>query len=221
MATMPRGQPRSVPDEAGELYDREIGKRQGGGPPSGPPSGPWASFQNGPAIPRPNLAMSLIPVVGPAWDAAADLQEGDYAGAALNGAFAVADLLPVGVAVRGVRSAQAGIGILKTGSVSGNASAKAMRARGVAGKGEEIHHTIPLKGKSRTAQDPRNHYALLKVMPKAEHRRLTGTWQGQPRYDPVRRVWYGTTDWQKVAPAAVVTKSADAAEGHSQRRSPR
>lgn len=217
MATMPRGQPRSVPDEAGDLYDREMGKRQEGRS----AQAPSARSQNVPTIPRPNLAMSLIPVVGPAWDAAAALQEGDYAGAALNGAFAVADLLPVGVAVRGVRSAKAGIDVFKSGSATANASAKMMRARGVAGKGEEIHHTIPLRGTSRLAQDFRNHYALLKVMPKAEHRRLTGSWQGQPRYDPVRRVWYGTTDWQKVAPATVVAKGADATEGYNQRRSTR
>ncbi len=217
MATMPRGQPRSVPDEAGEQYDREIGRRQR----DGAAEGPLASFQNGPPIPRPNLAMSLVPVVGPAWDAAVDLQEGDYAGAALNSAFAVADFLPVGVAVRGVRSARAGVGVLKSGSVTGNASAKIMRSRGVAGPGDEIHHSIALKGKSRTAQDPRNHFALLKVLPKADHRRLTGSWEGQPRYDPLRRIWYGTTDWQKVVPTTVVVKGADATEGHNQRRSPR
>lgn len=215
MATMPRGQPRSVPDEAGDQYDREIGRRQG----VGAAEGPFASFQSGPPIPRPSLAMSLVPVIGPAWDAAADLQEGDYAGAALNTAFAAADLLPVGVAVRGVRSARAGIGVLKPGSVTGNASAKMMRARGVAGQGEEIHHSIALKGKSRTAQDPRNHFALLKVLPIDDHRRLTGSWRGQPRYDPLRRIWYGTTDWQKVVPTTVVAKGADAAEGHNQRRS--
>lgn len=39
-------------------------------------------FQSGPKIQRPNLAESFIPVVGPAWEAAADLQDGNYGGAA-------------------------------------------------------------------------------------------------------------------------------------------
>jgi hypothetical protein len=52
-------------------------------------------FQGGPKIQRPNLAESFIPVIGPAWEAAADLQEGNYGAAAFNGAMAVADALPV------------------------------------------------------------------------------------------------------------------------------
>src|ERR1700744_6538801 len=33
------------------------------------------NFQKGPAIPRPNLAESFIPVVGPGWEAIADFQQ--------------------------------------------------------------------------------------------------------------------------------------------------
>jgi hypothetical protein len=62
-------------------------------------------FQSGPKIQRPNLAQSFIPVVGPAWEAAADLQDGNYAGAAFNGAMAVADVLPIGVAAKGLNAA--------------------------------------------------------------------------------------------------------------------
>ncbi|MDZ4363954.1 hypothetical protein [Brevundimonas sp.] len=167
---------------------------------------------------RPTLAQSFIPVVGPAWEAVADLQDGNYGGAAFNGAMAVADVLPIGIAAKGINSARKGIGILKKGSVTGNASAKQMRARGVAGKGQEIHHTVPLKGKSRTAQDPRNHFALLKVLPTEQHRRLTGSWDGKPRYDPVRRVWYGTTDWQKALPTYGASEIADAVQNFGERR---
>lgn len=52
-------------------------------------------FQNAPDIPRPNTAQTFVPVVGPAWEAIADLQDGDYGGAAFNGAMAAADALPV------------------------------------------------------------------------------------------------------------------------------
>jgi hypothetical protein len=130
--------------------------------------------------------------------------------------MAVADVRPVGVAVKGARAASRGIGVLKKGSVSANASAKQMKARGMVPPKHEVHHTIPLNGKSRTAQDPRNHYALLKVMPQAQHRRLTGSWQGKPRYDPVRRVWYGTTDWQKAVPTGIAARAADTWENLSQ-----
>lgn len=166
-------------------------------------------FQSGPKIQRPNLAQSFIPVVGPAWEAAADLQDGNYGGAAFNGAMAVADALPVGVAVKGLNAARKGIKVFKEGSVSANAAAKQMRKAGLAKKGDEIHHTVPLKGTSRTAQDPRNHYALLKALPQEQHRRLTGSWNGKPRYDPIRRVWYGTTDWQKAVPTGLAGYAAD------------
>lgn len=180
----------------------------------------FEDFQNGPKIARPNLAQSFIPVVGPAWEAVADLQDGNYAGAAFNGVMAVTDVLPVGVVVRGARVASKGVGILKKGSVTANAAAKQLRARGLSGPGREVHHTVPLNGKSRTAQDPRNHYALLKVLPTEQHRRLTGSWQGKPRYDPVRRVWYGTTDWQKVVPVSGAGYAAGAVENTSRPRSP-
>lgn len=173
-------------------------------------------FQSGPKIRRPTVAQSFIPVVGPAWEAAADLQEGDYAGAAFNGAMAVVDVLPVGVAAKGLRAAGKGIGVMKKGSVSANAAGKQMRARGLVPKEHEIHHTLALNGKSRTAQDPRNHYALLKVLPQEQHRRLHGSWKGKPRYDPIRRVWYGTTDWQKAGPTAAAGRIADAWENVSQ-----
>ncbi|WP_312161599.1 hypothetical protein [Phenylobacterium sp.] len=211
MTTMPRGEPRSVPDPAGELYDAEMAaarKRR------------EAAETERTKIARPNLAQSFIPVVGPAWEAVADYQDGDYAGAAFNGAMAFADVLPIGVAAKGMRAASKGIGILKKGSVSANAAAKQIRAKGLAGKGQEIHHTVPLQGLSRTAQDPRNHYALLKVLPVEQHRRLTGSWQGKPRYDPVRRVWYGTTDWQKVLPTSMAANLADGVQNLVQQQRP-
>lgn len=220
MARMPRGEPRSVPDPAGELYDKEVARVRaqrkaedsGFKSPLDMAQGALENFQNGPKIQRPNMAQSFIPVVGPAWEAAADLQDGNYGGAAFNAVMAVGDVLPAGAVIKGARAASKGIGILKKGSVSANAAAKQIRKAGLAGKGEEIHHTIALNGKSRTAQDPRNHYALLKTLPKEQHRRLTGSWEGKPRYDPVRRIWYGTTDWQKSVPTAIGSYAADAWE---------
>jgi len=58
--------------------------------------GALRDFQNGPKIPRPNVAESFIPVVGPAWQAAGDLQDRNYAGATANAALAASDLLVAG-----------------------------------------------------------------------------------------------------------------------------
>lgn len=220
MAAMPRGEPTSVPDPAGDAYDAEMARvreqrrreERGARNPISAARDAFKDWQAGPRMARPNLGQSLIPVVGPAWEAVADLQEGDYGGAALNVAFAAGDALPVGVGFKGVKMARKGIGLLKDGSVTGNASAKILRGRGVATPGTEIHHTIPLNGTSRTAQDWRNHYALLKVMPKAQHRRLTGRWGDLPRYNAAQRLWYGTTDWMKAVPTGLASWGADQIE---------
>jgi hypothetical protein len=216
MAKMPRGAPTSVPDPEGELYDREMAKLRAGRlaeeargqTPFGFAERTLHDFQRGPRIPRPNTLESLIPVVGPAWEAAGDLQDGNYIGAAVDAASAVTDVLPVGVAFKGLRAASKGIGAWKTGSVTAGAAAKMIRRRGLAGAGEEIHHTIPLNGLSRSAQDFRNHYAFLKTLPKEQHRRLTGSWMGKRRYNAAQRLWVGTTDWMKAYPAGAAGHAA-------------
>jgi hypothetical protein len=177
-------------------------------------------FQSGPKIQRPNLAQSFVPVVGPAWEAAADLQEGNYGGAAFNTAMAVADVLPVGVAAKGIKAATKGVTVLKKGSLTANAAASRLRDWGIANKGEEIHHTVALNGIKRNEQNWRNHYALLKVLPQETHQRLTRSWNGKPRFDPIRRVWYGTTDWQKAVPTGVAGYVADAWENVTRPFSP-
>jgi len=220
MARMPRGEPTTVPDPAGDLYERDMARvraqreaeDRGLRSPLDFAKDALDDFQDGPDIRRPTTAQSFIPIVGPAWEAVADLQDGNYAGAAFNGAVAVADALPVGVAVKGVRMATKGVGAFKRGSVTADASRKVLRGIGVAKPGQEIHHTIPLKGLGRNVQDPRNHYALLKVLPKEQHRRLTGSWGGKPRYDPIRRIWYGTTDWMKAVPTGLAGYASDSIE---------
>lgn len=220
MARMPRGAPTSVPDPDGELYDREMAKIRArrlaeearGQTPSGVVEKAFHDFQHGPRIPRPNALESLIPVVGPAWEAAGDLQDGNYIGAAVDAASAVTDVLPVGVAFKGLRAASKGIGAWKTGSVTAGAAAKMIRRRGLAGAGEEIHHTIPLNGLGRNVQDFRNHYAFLKTLPVEQHRRLTGSWNNKARYNAAQRLWVGTTDWMKAYPAGALGHAGLAVE---------
>ena len=230
MAAMPRGEPRTVPDPAGELYDREMAKvrakriaaeQYASASPVDRVAQRFRDFQDGADIPRPSTAQTFIPVIGPAWEAAGNIQDGEYGKAAFNGAMALADVLPFGVALKGARSLSKGIGILKGGSVTANASQKAIKKAGLTGPGREVHHTIPLKGFSRTRQDPRNHFALLKVMPKDQHRRLTGSWAGKPKYGPVGQVWYGTTDWMKAVPTGVGGYLIDAGQNVIQPPRPR
>jgi len=210
MPFMPRGQPQSVPDPEGDLYDSEMAKlRQQRAADDEPSISNDGSSEAGFRIAHPNTLESFIPVVGPVWEAAADVQDGDYWGAAGNVVLAGADLLPVGEAVKGIRAASKGIGLLKSGSVTAGAARKVLRRVGMAGPGQEIHHSIPLNGIGRNVQDWRNHYPFLKVLDQAVHRRLTGSWMGMPRYDPIRRFWYGTPDWMKI-PGNVAAHTADA-----------
>jgi hypothetical protein len=84
MAQMPKGGPRSVPDPAGERAEAAVAQ---------PPVS---------SAGHPGFAESLIPVWGSGREAVADFQEGDYAGAALNGALAASDLFLAGSIAKGV-----------------------------------------------------------------------------------------------------------------------
>ena len=178
----------------------------------------WAAeklreFQDGPDIPRPNMAQTFIPVIGPAWEAAGDLQDGDYGGALFNGTMAVTDALPVGVAFKGLNAARKGVKVLKEGSLTANAAQKMYRRRlGITGRKTEVHHAVPLNGTPRNVQDWRNHFSFLKALPIEQHRRLTGSYGPKPRYDPIRRAWFGTTDWMKAVPTGIAGYTADSVQ---------
>lgn len=223
MAKMPKGQPREVPDPEGELYDREMARIRrmqetqdyGAAPPQDLVEADPDILDSLPRIRQPGPVASLFPVVGPAWQAAADLQEGNLVGAGVNTALAIADVTPAGPLIKGAKAAKLGIGVLKKGSVTAGAAQKMIKKAGLTGPGKEVHHSIPLDGVGRSVQDWRNHYLFLKVLPKEVHRRLHGSWAGKPRYDPVRRIWYGTTDWQKAFPTLAASRTADSVENSS------
>jgi hypothetical protein len=170
-----------------------------------PLHGPAREFR----ISHPSLAASFIPVIGPAWEAAADFQDGDYWNAALNGAFAVADAVPGGFLFKGIKAATKGIGLLKKGSLTANAATKMIRSRSLARAGEEIHHVFPLDGLGRNVESWKNHYPFLKTLPKEVHRRLHGSWNGLPQYGPIARAWHGTTDWMKALPVGILGYGGD------------
>jgi hypothetical protein len=81
---MPQGQPSPVPDPEGDRYDEmlrqeRLRRARAEAAEDGPPSA---------SVGHPELLESLIPVWGSGREAVADFQEGDHAGAALNGALA-------------------------------------------------------------------------------------------------------------------------------------
>ncbi|KKC27971.1 hypothetical protein [Sphingomonas sp. SRS2] len=162
------------------------------------------------SIRRPSTLESFIPVVGPAWEAAADFQDGNYGSAAFNGAMAVADALPVSPAIKLLNLMSKMNKRYKPGLASAGAMQKRYKSLKLTSPGHEVHHTLPLNGASRTAKgDLRNSPAFLKVLPKEQHRRLTGSFNGKRQYDPVRKIWYGTNEWQKAVPTAIAGRAAD------------
>jgi len=171
-----------------------------------------------------------LPVVGPAWEMAEDLQNGNYRGALFNGAMLAADLTPLGPARRAMKVANA-INDMRRGAFLARAGTQTARIRKIEnlGPGFEVHHTISMNGlgkiipkASRKAEGLfRNHPANLKTMPKAAHRRLTGKWKDEAtgraleRFNPVQRAWHGTNALQKTTALAAGATAADWGENLS------
>lgn len=171
-------------------------------------------------IERPNLAESFIPVVGPLWEAAADVQDGNYGSAAFNGLMAVADVSPFALVGKAARLTKA-INKGRKAPLLASAGTATRRIRNQArlDKNWEVHHVIPMEGwgpipgASRKAEGLlRNHPVLLKPLPKATHRRLTGSWLGEPQFGPAMRAWHGTNALQKSGAAFVTGRAADSFE---------
>lgn len=178
-------------------------------------------FQNAPDIPRPNLLAQQIPVVGSAWQAVADVQDGNYGSALLNGASAVAELTPVGAAAtKGARVLRLGSQLLEVAPKARTVTRQMRSLKvGLSGPGEEIHHVIRLRGTPRNVPDPRNHPLLLKVLPKETHRRLHGSFNGKDKFGPIGQVWHGTTAAMKTVPVGLLGYTVGSVE-NTQRASP-
>lgn len=213
---MPRGEPRSVPDPEGELYDDWVRKtreaeqraldqasrsRWAGSPAQ-------LEAQDAMAATPPNLlGVKWLPVAGSLFDATVDLRTGKPWSAVGDGAMALADagMLLTGATVASAVEKGVANNVKKR---TADAVRKQFRRRGIAGEGQEIHHSAPLNGRSRNVENWRNHPAFLKVLETEKHRRQTGSWNGLPKYDPIRRVWIGTPTWMKTVPAWLGTHAA-------------
>ncbi|KQX25556.1 MULTISPECIES: hypothetical protein [unclassified Sphingomonas] len=177
-------------------------------------------------IARPGTGASLLPVVGPAWEAAADFQDGDYGSAAFNTAMAVADALPIGAVLkvgRVMKVLKAANNGRPLSSLTAAQLAKLYTKTGLKKAGEHLHHTIPLgkwdllpKATRFTPGLIRNHPALLKVMSQSNHHLAHGN-NGAGR---LRQVWHGTNELEKGVAAGVVGKGADGVEAVTEERQP-
>lgn len=176
-------------------------------------------------------AIPYIPVVGPASQMSDDLRDGNYKGALINGVLLAADLSPFGAARRTIKIID-GINAMRRGPFLASAKTQAGRIRsmGMAGKNQEIHHTVPIGGwkfipkvDRSTAGLYRNHPAFLKGMDKPLHRRMTGkytdpaTGQVFDKFNAVQRAWHGTNALQKTTGAAAAATVADWGENLSRR----
>ena len=217
MALMPRGQPRSVPDPVGEDYDAMLSKKRlaenaldqaprmkwAGSPARSEAADAMA------ATPMDPAGVKYLPFIGPVVESVEHFSTGhpwrglgDSVSALLD-----AGMLATGVGV----GAAVAKGVAKnSGKQTARAVARQLRRQGVAGGGQEIHHTFELNGIGRSVENWRNHPAFLKVLSKADHRRIHGSWGGLPRFDPITRTWVGTPDWVKTTLAWLTDQAGKA-----------
>ena len=233
MARMPQGQPRPVPDPDGDRYDEmlrqeRLRRAQAEAAEAGPP---------GASVGHPELLESLIPVWGSGREAVADFQEGDYAGAALNGALAASDLFLAGAIVKGVAKG----GFYTVGKMAAKKATKKatkttpynwdakvrpwMGAQGYLAKGQAGHHwAIPQNGWGKGVPERiKNQPWNIKPMPEGPagaemHGRMTGRYKGKPKFNALERYIYGTPAWSKTATGAAVGHPAAAAKAESEKR---
>lgn len=187
--------------------------------------GAFRDFQNGPKIPRPNVAESFIPVVGPAWQAAGDLQDRNYAGAAANAALAASDLFVAGSVAKDVARGGIYAGKVIESEAQNPYAWKTVRKwlgdEGIADSGQHVHHwLIPQKGWGKNVPDwIKNHPLNLKSMPDAvTHWRIDHRVGDLPRFNPAQRYWFGAPTWSKVAAGAAAGHAVDAATARSNGR---
>ncbi len=173
-------------------------------------------------LPEPG-AWGYLPFVGPAWEAAYDLQEGDYAGAALNAGLLAAEVTPFAFARRSIGLLK-GINAMKRGRLLASSNTQLNRVRKVVQRERDavadaerfvVHHTYPMKGAAPTSKEARrleglwrNHPLNLKILPENIHNGVHHGF-GNRFTDPFLKTWHGTNDFHKAAAAATGAVGAD------------
>jgi hypothetical protein len=153
---------------------------------------------------HPGIAESMIPVYGPAREAIADAQEGDWGGAAMNAGFAALDLTAAGEIGKGLKLADTLIKARKAKGLSlayKNMRPAIRKELGAKRDIEEIHHA----GEQNWGwpNEITNHPLNLKVLPKEVHRRIHGRYLGKPKYNWAERTWHGSPTWAQMTGGAL------------------
>lgn len=185
---------------------------------------------------HPGPVESLAPIWGSGREALADFYDGDYVGAVGNGLLAITDIVPgvagVKLGAKVVRqggqaliagkslkraNTEAWRGVVKSPkqSTTWDAVRKDMTKSGVKESGEHGHHSLIPQGGwgARVPNVIKNQPILnIKVLSPENHARIHGAYKGKAQFDPVRRVWYGTTDTAKHLAAEGVAGIYEAAD---------
>ena len=166
-----------------------------------------------PDVGHPSALESLAPIWGSGREALADLHDGDYLGAAGNGAMAISDVVLAKAVVTAL-----GKGALKlSGSHAWRSKPwddvhgvrKWMGEKGHLKPGEHGHHgIIPQNGWGKVVPDYiKNQPWNIKGLDAVTHGRIHGRYTVDgvklPRFNPAERVWHGTPTWTKPAAAGV------------------
>jgi hypothetical protein len=171
------------------------------------------------SVGHPGLVESLIPVWGSGREAVADFQEGDYAGAAINGALAASDLFIAGSIAKGL--AKGGFYVVGNGARNAyawNKVRKWMQSKGALQPRQEGHHwAVPQNEWGKSFPEWfKNQPWNIKPMPEGPagaemHGRIRHQYKGKRRFNVVERYVYGTPTWSKVTAGAAVGHPAAAA----------
>jgi hypothetical protein len=172
------------------------------------------------SVGHPGFAESLIPVWGSGREAIADFQDGNYGGAALNGALAASDLFLAESIAKGI--AKGGFYVARgLAKEAANPYSWKEVVRPWMGderylaKGQHGHHwLIPQNRWGKSVPDwLKNQPWNIKGMPDAvTHWRLDHRVGNLARFNPAERLWYGTPTWAKVAAGDVAGHPIAAAE---------
>lgn len=193
-----------------------------------------ATLQDLPEVGHPGFIEWLVPVWGSGREAVADLQDGDYLGAALNAGMAATDVVPVkaagGVIVKGAGKGVAKLAagasakqaastafksMIKTGSSTWGATRKWALRNGHVDPYEILHHWLIPQGSPLGKAFPQlaNQLWNLKRIPEvAKHTRIHTRFKGLPRFGPIERYLEGTPAWWKGSNATTVGKPVGAAK---------
>jgi hypothetical protein len=181
-------QPRSVPDVDGPAYEAAMRKQRAN---NARQEEEWWRK-------HPGVAESFVPVWGSAREAVADAAEGDYIGAAANGALAATDLAGGGYVMKSLAKG----GLRLGASHAWKDTRRWMGEKGLLEPGQHGHHwLIPQRGWGAKVPDViKNQPWNIKGMasPQLHTRIRTGTQSGLPRLTPLERYVHGTPSWWKV-----------------------